>query len=90
MPNGNGTVTYKAIVMLLTGALLAIVGILYNSMASDIKQLQIGQTEIRLLLAAKGNVSNRVPMTKTLDDILEGVKKLQTKPAVPIQLGIQN
>ncbi len=89
MPNGNGTVTYKAIVMLLTGALLAIVGILYNSMASDIKQLQIGQTEIRLLLAAKGNVSNRVPVTKTLDDILERVKKLQTKP-VPIQLGIQN
>lgn len=95
MPNGNGTVTYKAIVMLLAGALLAIVGILYNSMAVDIKQLQIGQIdlqtgqyEIRLLIAKEGNVSQQVPMTKTLDDILIGIQGLQSKSIQP-KLGIQ-
>lgn len=89
MPNGNGTVSYKAIVMLLTGALIGIVGILYNNMASDIKQLQAGQTEIRLLIAVKGNVSEQVPMTKTLDDILNRVNSLQLSPTQPT-LGIQN
>ncbi len=89
MPNGNGTVSYKAIVMLLTGALIGIIGILYNNMASDIKQLQAGQTEIRLLIAAKGNVSEQVPMTKTLDDILSRVNSLQSSPTQPT-FGIQN
>ncbi len=69
MPNGNGTVTYRAIVGTLSGILILIGGYLYTKM--DVRMEKIEDTVYRIEMSLAGAPPRKplAPMSQTLADI---------------------
>ena len=69
MPNGNGSVTYRAVVGTLSGILILIGGFLYTQMDKRIEKIEGTVYRIEMSLAGANPRKPLAPMAQTLADI---------------------